>query len=113
MRNALITLMLTAALALGGCALLSEETQTACDRVEHMYDNYPDYSVAEIGAQLDLCFAGIERDSKDWALKWAELENTLRDAFDSFLGGLWPFGMSAEEQSSMQAELKVQLDGYR
>lgn len=121
MRSVLISILTAFAITVGGCALLSSETTNDCLAVGPMYDEFIDTkgvtpTTAEIGAQIDLCLAGLEKDSKAFELAIKVLKQALKDAWDDFRGGiLVQLTMSNEDYARAaiaRAQLELQLDGY-
>lgn len=114
-------LALVLSVTLTGCAIFSEETQSACNAIKPMYDDLiadgPPPTLSDVGAQIDACLAGIERDSKAWNLALKILEQALQDAWDDFrrslLVGLFKSDADVAAAAARRAELELQLEAYR
>ena len=116
MRKTLQVAALTlAAIVLGACALLSGETKDNCLAIKPMYDEFLDTkgespTVSEIGTQIDLCFSGLENDSKAFELAVSILKQALKDAWDDFRSGFMVALFATSEEMTEAAKLRAQLE---
>lgn len=122
LRSPAVVAIVAAALALvvSSCALFTSDTRDDCLAVKPMYDSYIETrttpTLSEIGEQIDLCFAGVQRDSKAWKLALAVLKQALGDAWDDFRGSLlvqlFASGDAMSKAAAARADLEVQLEAY-